>query len=396
MRSNKNLISLLILLILLVPACGSSAPEPLPTLIPAVDMPTSPPPTATSLPPTADLHAPTQPPPPTAVPPTHPPASTPTPISPIVGIASPKDDADIVLGKEVTVRGLTQRELGQTIEVALVSLNGRILIESPTSGGPQSWEAAVVVPPFVSGAAYFQARLMDESGNVLAEDRVPVNLVTDTTSPDRFLVLARPLAGETAVSGYNLIFDGIVYRPANSAITISVWVNDCQERIARQGFTLGRSTVPFHWQGFVVIPDQTAGPACAVAHFGEPDSADWREAVIPINILPPDDPAAKGIRIGGPTPDSHVTAGRELLLYGTALNVREGPVSVSILMENGRIISQETAPADYWGYWEFRVAIPPDVFGPAQVTVSSGDEGGDNYAESQFLINIDPAPTPES
>ena len=61
-----------------------------------------------------------------------------------------------------------------------------------------------------------------------------------------------------------------------------------------------------------------------------------------------------------------------------------------ILMENGRIISQETAPADYWGYWEFRVTLPPDIFGPAKVTVTAND------ASAEILIVVDPMPTPES
>ena len=297
----------------------------------------------------------------------------------------------MMLGSDVSVRGLMQRQTNQSIWLALVSWNGRLLTEVQAAATEQSWEASVSIPPFVSGATYLQATLRDEAGEILVEERLPVNLVADTNTAERYLVLSHPLHEETAVAGFNLFFDGMVYRAVNSVITISVWVDDCQTRVSRQSFVLGRSTYPIYWQGFTVIPQDVTGSGCAVAETGEPDSDDWREVVMPINILPTDDPAAKGIRISSPPPDSHVMAGRELFLYGTALNVSEGPVSVSILMENGRIISQSTAPADYWGYWEFRVTLPPDVSGPAKVTVSAGE--GENYTEAVILINVDPAPT---
>jgi hypothetical protein len=294
------------------------------------------------------------------------------------------------LGSDVLLRGLAEVGQNNVISVTLTSLNGRLLAETQASIQEQIWEAGITIPNLVSGAAVLQATVQDAGGQVLAEQQMPVNLVINAEDADRYLALFHPLGQETAVGGFNLFFDGRVFRPTNSAISISVWTNECQTRIARQSFTLGSSTVPFYWQGFVIVPNEAVGPACAVAHFGEEGTPDYREAVIPINILSPEDEQARGVVIANPPAGSNIMAGRELLLYGTALNTSEESVSVSIFMENGRIISQETAPADYWGYWEFRVTLPPDVFGPAKVTVTAND------ATAEILIEVDPAPTPES
>ena len=379
-------------LILAVAACSQPA-NPLPTKAPAAELPTA---TPTSLPPTTDLTTLVDTPAPTLTPTTRPPTATPTPVTPVVGITAPDDGADILLGSDIIVRGLAQRAEAQSVWLALVSWNGRLLAEAQAVSQPQNWEAGFTVPPSVSGAAFLQATIRKEDGSVLAEDRTPVNLVIDADAEERFLALYHPLREETAVGGFNLFFDGLIFRAVNNVITISIWVDDCQTRVTRQSFVLGRSTQPVYWQGFAIVPQEISGPACAIAYTGEPGSEDWREAIAPIHIVAEDDSAAKGVRIGNPPAESHITAGQELLLYGTALNVSEAPVSVSILMENGRIISQSSAPADYWGYWEFRITLPPDVFGPAKVTVAAGDPGSDNFAETEMLIHVDPAPTPEA
>lgn len=385
MNAKKNLIVVLFLLILLITACDSPEPQSLPTSIPVAELPTA---TATSLPPTTDLTAVTTP-ITTDTPATRPPTATPTPVTPFVNVTSPETGADIVLGSDILLRGLTEISENSVISVTLISLNGRRLAETQAVVQDQIWEAGFTVPNRVSGSAIVRAIIPDAAGGVLAEHEVPVNLVIDADNADRYLALYHPLHNETAVGGFNLFFDGLVYRPAHSTISISVWVDNCQTRLAQQSFALGSSTVPFYWQGFVIVPNEATGPACAIAYFGEADSEDYRAAVVPINILSPDDPEAKGVVIANPPAGSHVTAGEALLLYGTAITASEDPVSVSVLMENGRIISQSTTPADLWGYWELSLTLPADTFGPAKLTVTAND------ASAEILINVDPAPTPE-
>ncbi len=395
-RNSLKVLLLGILSSLLLISCGSPD-DPLPTLAPLVVLPS---PTATSLPPTLDIS--------TRVPESGVPTSgtggsttvqstpkptiTPTPVNPLINISDPNPNTLLNLGNEVTVRGLVQMEPDQSIQVSLVSSNGRLLTEIAAVPNEFGWQTSFILPPYVSGAATVRASLLEADGSVLSSYDVPVWLTLNKETADRYLELFRPTFEETAVGGFNIFFDGEILLPVNRTISLTIWADDCQTRVARQSFVLGASNRPVYWQGFVVVPQDLVGPACAVASTGEPGTETWREASVPINVLPPTQLEARGVTIGNPPPDSEAIAGQELVLYGTALNVSEGPVSVSILMENGRVVSQTSFTTDYWGYWETAVTLPIDVEGLAEITVSAGE--GDTFNESTTIIRVNPAPTP--
>ncbi|NKQ35560.1 MAG: hypothetical protein HF973_08090 [Chloroflexi bacterium] len=374
-------------------ACGQAEPAA-PTLMPVAQLPTA---TATSLPPTLDIEATRSR---TAVTPTpeettsSPGSSiTPTPVTPTINITTPKVNELIFVGNELTVAGLTEREPEQTVLVSLVTANGRLLAQQPGETADFGWQTRFVVPQNVTGAAKVQAMLLDAGGNILATHEAPVLLqLGNTEGMDRYLDLYRPEINDTAVSGFNIVFDGEVLRPAGNLVTISIWVDDCQNKAAQEGFRLGSSSKPFKWQGFVVVPKDLSGPACAVASFGEPGTENWREAQIPIGILPPDSLEARGVTIAYPPPDSEITAGEEILLYGVAQNVATGPVNVSMLMENGRIVGGGATETDYWGYWELPLILPFDIEGLAEITVAAGE--GDTTGETTIQVRVLPAPTP--
>ena len=380
---------------LLLIGCGTPD-DPLPTLAPLVVLPS---PTATSLPPTLDIstRAPesgvsgsgsgT-----TTAQSTPKPTITPTPVNPLINISDPNPNQLLILGNEVAVRGLVQMEPDQSIQVSLVSSNGRLLTEAAATPNEFGWQTSFILPPQVSGAATVRATLLAADGSVLSTYDVPVWLTLNKETADRYLEMFRPTFEATAVGGFNIFFDGEILLPVNRTISVSIWAEDCQTRVARQSFVLGASNRPVYWQGFVVVPEDLEGAACAVASTGEPGTENWREASVPINVLPPTQLEARGVTIGNPPPDSEAIAGQELVLYGTALNVSEGPVSVSILMENGRVVSQTSFNTDYWGYWETAVTLPIDVEGLAEITVSAGE--GDTYNESTTIIQVNPAPTP--
>lgn len=295
------------------------------------------------------------------------------------------------MGSDIIARGLAQLGPSDAAWLSLVTLNGRVLAESQASVGDGGWQASLNVPQSVSGTAYFQASIRDAGGQVLASNEIPVYLVLDTESTDRYLALYRPVDGDPAMAGFNLFFDGRAERPVDSSVTISVWSDDCQTQVARQSFVLNGSG---YWQGFVIIPATVSGPGCAIAHFGTAGEESWREVQVPINITANDDENGAGVVIGNPPRDASFTAGQEFLIYGTALNTSEQPVRVTVLLENGRIISQNDVMADYFGYWEQLVIIPADISGPASIAASAGEPGDADYAEDQTVINIRPAPTP--
>jgi hypothetical protein len=379
-----------IMMVLLWVGCGAESALP-PTLMPVAQLPQ---PTATSnLPPTLDINSrPTPETPPTAAPATPQPSATPQPVQPTINISSVDPYAALQMGTDVAVRGLIETNGAEQIVASLVTSNGRELAQVPGVLTDRGWEAILTIPPYVSGAAILRANLLDEAGNVLAEHEVPVLLALNKTLTDRYLELYRPQIADTAVGGYNIFFDGEVLQPAGNVIRISIWANDCQERVAQQTFTLGRSSRPVYWQGFVVAPKDLVGPVCAVASFGEPGAENWREAQVPIELLPQDSADARGVVIGNPRTGAEVYAGAEILLYGTAYNVTDGPVLVNVLMENGRIVGQTETTTDFWGYWEARILLPFDVLGLADITVTAGED--ETLAETVLRVNVLPAPTP--
>ncbi|WP_420630001.1 hypothetical protein [Candidatus Leptofilum sp.] len=396
MIQKKTAFSLISLLFLLLVGCGGSD-EVLPTLAPLVLLPS---PTATSLPPTLDIS--TRP-PESGISPsggdgtasaqaTPKPTVTPTPVNPLINISDPNPNQLLTLGNEVEVRGLVQMEADQSIVVSLWSSNGRLLTEVAATANEFGWQTSFMLPPYVSGAATMRANLLGADGSILFTYDVPVWLTLNKETATRYLEMFRPTINAKAVGGFNIFFDGEVLLPVNRTVTISIWADDCQTRVARQSFVLGASNRAVYWQGFVVVPQDLVGPACAVASTGEPGTENWREASVPINVLAPTELEARGVTIGNPPPDDEVFAGQELFLYGTAYNVSEGPVSISILMENGRVVTQTSFNTDYWGYWETAVSLPIDIQGLAEITVAAGE--GDTFNESTTIIRVNPAPTP--
>ncbi|WP_420645365.1 hypothetical protein [Candidatus Leptofilum sp.] len=396
-RHRLAVFSLGSLVLLLLIGCGGSE-EALPTLAPLVVLPS---PTATSLPPTLDIS--TRPPESgvasagggngsASAEATPKPTITPTPVNPLINISDPNPNQLLTLGSEVEVRGLVQMESDQSIQVALWSSNSRLLTEVAAVPNEFGWQTSFVLPPYVSGAATMRANLLGADGSILSSYDVPVWLTLNKETATRYLELFRPTINAKAVGGFNIFFDGEILLPVNRTVTISIWADDCQTRVARQSFVLGASNRPVYWQGFVVVPQELVGPACAVASTGEPGTENWREASVPINVLAQTELEARGVTIGNPPPDDEVFAGQELFLYGTAYNVSEGPVSVSILMENGRVVSQTSFSTDYWGYWETAVTLPIDIEGLAEITVAAGE--GDTFNESTTIIRVNPAPTP--
>lgn len=376
-------------LFLLAVAC-SGAPAALPTPMATAALPTQPPPTPTSLPPTRDLTQEITPEvvetEPLAVTPR--PTATATPAIPTLTFTTPSEGAQFIVGSDVLISGLAQMPAGHEIWLHLVSANGHLLVETMADmESPQAWQAAFRVPEWVTGPAQLQAMIRNVEEEAVAWQTVNVYLALDAAAAERYLALYRPTSGQTTVAGYNLFFDGYAQRPVGNLVTISVWVNDCRERAARQSFTLSGSG---YWQGFIVVPRDLSGDACAVAHFGEPGAENWREAQLPIAILPQTDTAARAITIGNPPPGSAVNAGQTLFVYGTAHNAPGNELFVSLYLANGRVLTEAVASVDMWGYWELSVFVPEDAEGEAQLNAALGTPGQSDYVQAQNTITIRP------
>lgn len=351
------------------------------------------PPTATLLPATIDLTAVYLSENPTPIPTTPAPTRTATPVNAVLNIIDPAEGETVTMGQTYIINGLVEKEDDQTVWVSLVTSNGRLLAELQATINEIGWRADMPIPNFVSGAAEMIAVLRDSDGNVISSYRQPFELRPDTANDDQYLILNNPEIDEIGVSGFNLFFDGRIRRPTNNLITISIMGGDnCRTQVARQSFRLGSSVNEFYWSGFAIPSHTYAGPACAIASFGEPGAASWREAQVPITILDPDDEGASGIRIASPLVNSEFIAGEEIVVYGTAYNISSRDIFLSLLLENGRIVEQQTVPTNFWGYFETTIQLPLDVQGFAQIVIETGDD--DTFADDIRLVNILPAPTP--
>jgi len=311
----------------------------------------------------------------------------PTPlVGPGVNITTPAEGGEILLGSEIVVSGLVQIGAGQLLSVTLVSATGHTLDESQAEVNDfNSWQATLTAPNSVSGKADIQAALVEADGTIAAVDVLPVMLQVNPAGSDRHLILYRPLQGEEAVAGYNIFFDGVAQQPVDSLVTISMWSEGCQNQVAKQSFRLRGSG---YWQGYIVVPTNANGKLCAVAHFGEPGDEEWRESQIEVFALAPDDDRALNVMIGNPPPESVLTPGDKLLLYGTAYNAPDREILLSILLENGRLLTESVAAVDIFGYWELELFIPADASGPAQIEASFGEPGGDDFVQSKIPVNI--------
>jgi hypothetical protein len=77
------------------------------------------------------------------------------------------------------------------------------------------------------------------------------------------------------------------------------------------------------------------------------------------------------------------------LLYGTAYNAPDREVLISMILENGRILTEAVAQTDIFGYWEISLFIPEDSEGPAFINVLIGIPNEEGYAQNQTEITIE-------
>lgn len=396
MNLSKLTFFLLTTLTLLLAACGAPAlPTPVPTaLVPTVT------PTHTPPPPTRDLGQNTLatstalPPSPTAPPPR--PSATPAPVSPLISISQPTGDLSLVLGSEMTLSGLAQRNEGQTIWVTLITPDRIVLVDTPATfsrsgGNTDAWQASFTVPEFVVGPAQLQATIRDSQNQIITAEVRAVMLTLDASRTPRFLVLQRPLYNQNVVAGYYLFMDGQTGLPAGGLITMKILIDDCQTEAAKQSFGIGGGYGSY-WYGYIGVPRNLSGPACAIAYFGAPGTDTWRQALVPINILAETDEAAAGIFIVNPIAGGAARAGQSFAVSGLAYNAVDDTVLTTVTLDGGQILSQATAVVDDFGYWEVNLTLPPGIAGSAAISAVTGLPGDDYYAETQLLLTIEETP----
>lgn len=377
-------------------ATGCTAPsEQLPTAVPTAGIPVTETPPAT-LPPTRDLSTAT-----TAATATAEPTEeaealdtptavfvTPTPvIGPVINIDSPAEWQPAVMGGEVIVTGFAQVTSDMEIQVGLTSAAGQALATGVAEIDISQWTATLAVPELVTGGAEVHAVIVDAGGGELARDSVPIRLTADRQTNDSYVELIRPEPGTVGIAGHNFFLDGQLWRQGGGNLQVAVLMNGCQENVADVFFQLGTSS---YWQGYVILPPDVAGPACAAAWVGTPGTEEWRAAMMPITILDREDPLADGLMISNPRAGRNLAAGETILITGVAYNIPGRTVNIEVLLaENGQVVAEAEDDADFYGYWSAEVTLPPGAEGEAVVRVTTGDRAQPD-SESEVNFNIVP------
>ena len=393
-----------VLSILLV-GCRQAAETPaIPTQAVVAGLPTEAPPSPTSdLPPTLTPAPPPQTegagtgtaddPSATEDPSTGPSAtSTPQPVDAAVNITQPAVGAALLLGSTVTAGGLANLNAGETVSVLLLGAGGTALLEEAAAAGSDGgWQAQFTVPEVTTGPAQLVAVIRAADGSAVAQNAIPVTLVVDESFSGRYLTLNRPVLNEEAVAGFYLFFDGTVQQPAGGRLTLELLVDNCQTPVATQGFSMNSSG---YWQGYLYVPRNLAGAACARVSTGAAGEDVYREAVVPVNLLPFEGDNSYGVRLHNPPSGAQLFAGQTITVYGLAYNARDDIVVVDLRRADGQVLSQATGSVGEYGYWEAVLVIPFGAEGEAELSAIIGDAAAGDFAEQKVRLDLLPAPTP--
>ena len=392
MRLHPICFTLLIWPLLTLAACTAvspppSAPVPLPTLLPtAVSLIT----TTTNITNSTTLSETVTS--STAVLPTAPATTTPTatPVTPALALLRPRAGEALSTGTSFLASGTRTAEAGWRLELVLLGIDGRLLTAVPIpleQTGSADWQVELSLPSQVSGQAVMQVNLFDNTGRLLAQDSLPVTLLPDPND-QRVLLLFQPQAGDTAVPGYYLYFEGQSKLPAENLIRLALLDATCQTVLREDSFRVSGGG---YWQGFLPIPaDTPAGPACARAAFGPPNSDNRRETLWPITVLDADDPLANQIVVLGSLPeDGQVRSGETRPLYGLAYNAPNDTLYLSLALPDGTVLLAETLETNQYGYWETTLRIPVGVTGQARLGLFTAT-AVQTVAERSFILQIRP------
>lgn len=303
------------------------------------------------------------------------PETTATPAA--LTITDPDAGVIVAPGSALTVAG--RAPAGAASVAVVLRAAGMTLAAAEATVAETAWVATLDVPENVTGPAVLEAALEGEPAETLA---LEIRRAQAAAGPS--ISFEYPTAESTTVAGHVLFFQGRVERPIDGAVTIEVRYDECQSTAARQQFDVGQGG---QWWGFVVVPEDVFGPACAVASTGEmgaPGEGAWRAAQTELEVLAIDDEAARGVFVGN-FPNTEVEPGESVTVYGSAFNAPGRQVSVALQVDE-QTVAEEEVTADAFGYWTVDLTLPAEVTTPGGRFVAVVQyDGGEETASVPFL-----------
>lgn len=316
----------------------------------------------------------------TATPESDLPTSTPEPVQ--LTIVEPVDAVQILTGSTLAVQGVVDPETAVSVTVNL-QMGPYTLVQTVTEvdADTGAWAVDLIIPHSVNG-----------NGRLLAMTEVEtavhdIQLVHDTTADDTDVAIkfSRPVDGQIAVAGHPLFFEGSVSSAINNTITIGLYDNDCTTFAARQSFSL--SSANASWNGIVNLPATLNGRTCAFAYTGSPETGLWREELLWLPWLPPEDETIVGSITLGNASNVPFKAGEQVYLFGSAIDAAGAELQLNWMAEDGEtLLVSETAVVDALGYWETELLLPLDSVGPSTLTIQLGEGEEATILQQDLLI----------
>lgn len=323
-----------------------------------------------------------------------PPTPEPTPLPPPTEEAAPPPTPEpkpfdftqvppqIMNGETAVIAG-TAPNIGGDVTVELVA--GPHLLAEGTSqvNDNGDWQVELSVPYSVYGAGRVQALSEAETAvrpiAIRASDSDPLDVAINGV---------QPFPDTVAVAGAPLFFSGNVKNAINGNVTVSFWINDCTEQVANQPITLGNGAE--FWNALIYLPQNLADDrGCASIATGSAASGNWREHIIPVEILQLNDEEAEGFITIGNRPDQPFRAGTSIYLFGTALNLPEPFIEIDWIGEGDNpVFLITTTNVDDFGYWDAEIDIPEGLSGQTRMIISSGE--GEAEISTEFTVPVNP------
>ena len=300
-----------------------------------------------------------------------------------ITIIEPAPATTLLAGREATFRGEIQppatAPLTLTLQIGSVTAVSAQIVPDAASG---TWELIATVDDTASGPGLLTVAL-----GALAQVNQPNPVVFDSAEEAPNISLTRPTEGETAVAGHAFLMQGSSSNLIDESFTIGILADGCTNFIAAQKISLTSG----EWYGFVILPQTLEpGPACAVAYTGEYGAGDWRQAIIPIQLLPADDPQAALLQLGNPG-ELNFVVGEATTLFGVAINMPDNAVDIALVLDSnkgeGEMVASGKAFADQFGLWSIDLSLPEEApGGSGLLTISSGEE--ETYQEIRLSVTI--------
>ena len=286
-------------------------------------------------------------------------------------ITSPVRETRHFTGSDLRIAGYVEPGTAVFINIQLI-IGPYTLIDEATQSDADSgeWELTVPIPHSVEGIGKLIVRTETET----AIGAIQLVYDGDQDETGISIDVSRPGDGQMAVAGHQLFFEGVVTNAIDSTITVGLYTDNCTMSVARQSFTLGAADAS--WNGVINLPATLNGRSCAFVSTGSSETGVWREILIWLPVIHPDEEGVFNRIILGNSLKVPFKAGENVYLFGSVIDAAGQELLIRWFAEDGvMLMSEGTAVIDALGFWETNIPLPADAFGTTVLQLQFEDDG---------------------